>query len=149
MKKFFRKDSFVDFKGIERPFTLCGAIHNNVEGFSVITDKDSSIPDHYREFDGIFSVGLSICHEQDLENQNPLIGLAQAEGRAMKIKNCALVLPLSNKNIFTITMANQVLDSIVEDIKRVPGKYIPGYNQMEEAYLKKQKGLKCSAEANV
>lgn len=139
MRTFYRKETFTDFKGNERPFTLCGAIHNNVEGFSIITDtKDSSIPNHYRGFDGIFSVGLSICHEQDLEDQNPLIGLAQAEGRAMKIKNCALVLPLSNKNIFTISMADSIMDNIVSDIKRAPGKYIPGYNQMEENWNKKK-----------
>lgn len=141
MRTFYRKGTFTDFKGNERPFTLCGIIHNNDVDGVALTVKDSNtpfpIPNKVWKFNGIFSVGLSICHEQDLEDQNPLIGLTQAEGRAMKIKNCALVLPLSNKNIFTISMADSIMDNIVSDIKRAPGKYIPGYNQMETDYLKK------------
>lgn len=142
MKMFFRKDTFKDFKGNERPFTLCGIIHNSdVDGVAfTVKDSDSPfpIPDKIWGFDGIFAVGLSICHEQDLKAENPLIGLAQAEGRATRIRNCALVMPLSNKNIFTISIAEDIMDNIVEDVKRAPGKYIPGYNQMEETYLKKK-----------
>ena len=147
MKTFFRKDTFKDFKGNERLFTLCGAIHNNMDGFSVVTrTEDIPIPQGCYGFNGVFSVGLSICHEQDLKAENPLIGLAQAEGRATKIKNCALVMPLSNKNIFTISMAEDIMDNIVEDIKRAPGKYIPGYNQMEENYLKKKNSPKSNVQ---
>lgn len=144
MKKITVQSSFIDFKGNTRMFTVCGCLQSATD-VARLSLSEQLVPEKsefcilspFIDITGVFSVGLSICHENDIFD--PLIGMKRAEGRAEKVRNCAFVMPLSNKHVFTHTMMNHVMQDIIEDIRRAPGKYIPGYNNMEIAWIKKQK----------
>lgn len=144
MKKITVQSSFIDFKGNTRMFTVCGCFQSATD-IARLSLSEQLVPEEpgfcvvspIIDVTGVFSVGLSVCHEND--TFDPIIGAKRAEGRAEKVRNCAFVMPLSNKHVFTHTMMNHVMQDIVEDIKRAPGKYIPGYNSMEIAWIKKQK----------
>lgn len=134
MKKIIKEGSFIDFEGKTHYFTVCGCLQNVAVGINVYVknDKTNGADD---TFESIFSVGVSICNPEDTYNEK--IGILQATGRAEKIRNCALVMTISNRVMFTPSMAEELVINIVNDIKRVPGKYIEGYNRMEENWKKK------------
>lgn len=145
MKFVYKEGKFVDYKGLERPFNVCVCLQK--EGFPPREVFDLTLveqKDKYGDFleaesnsSGVISVGLSICHESDLDKFDPAYGVCRSEGRAMKVKNCALVMPVSNTSMITADMMEAIGDTIVKDVERCPGKYIKGYNQMEINYLKK------------
>lgn len=140
MKKITLLDEFVDFKGIKRPFTACIAL---VEGENIYAVKDivnMKDWDVLRVFGNIkipqVNIGLSICHENDLNSYNTTIGIKQAEGRALTGRNAALNMLVSDTRFFTMDQLDMMLKSFIEDFKKKPGKYIKGYNEYEEKYLK-------------
>lgn len=132
MKKIIKEGKFVDFKGLERNYTICAAIQDicnreyywgevlNLGDIDVSTDPES-----------VLSIGLAICHEQDMNNYNPKIGRMQAEGRALKCKNASIIMTLDNYKFATDDLLNSVADTFEKDFKRCPGKYIKGYNDAE------------------
>ena len=142
MKKITLLDEFVDFKGIKRPFTACIAL---VEGENIYAVKDivnMKDWDVLRVFGNIkipqVNIGLSICHENDLNSYNTTIGIKQAEGRALTGRNAALNMLISDTRFFTMDQLDMMLKSFIEDFKKKPGKYIKGYNEYEEKYLKQK-----------
>ena len=142
MKKITLLDEFVDFKGIKRPFTACIAL---VEGENLYAVKDivnMKDWDVLRVFGNIkipqVNIGLSICHENDLNSYNTTIGIKQAEGRALTGRNAALNMLVSDTRFFTMDQLDMMLKSFIEDFKKKPGKYIKGYNEYEEKYLKQK-----------
>ena len=144
MKFVYREGKFIDFKGLERPFNVCVCLQkegftNEVMDLTLVEQKDKygDCLEAECPSGGVISVGLSICHESDLDKYEPSYGVCRSEGRAAKVKNCALVMPVSNTAMITADMMESIADNIVKDIERCPGKYIKGYNQMEINYLKK------------
>ena len=142
MKKITLLDEFVDFKGIKRPFTPCVAL---VEGENIYAVKDivnMKDWDVLRVFGSAkipqVNIGLSICHENDLNSYNTTIGIKQAEGRALTGRNAALNMLVSDTRFFTMDQLDMMLKSFIEDFKKKPGKYIKGYNEYEEKYLKQK-----------
>lgn len=138
MKKIIKEGKFVDFKGLERDYTICAAIQDiyNREYYwgEVLNlgDIDVSI-----DPESVLSIGLAICHEQDMNNYNPKIGRLQAEGRALKCKNASVVMTLDNYKFATDDLLNNIADTFEKDFKRCPGKYIKGYNDAEIKWRKK------------
>lgn len=138
MKKIIKEGKFVDFKGLERDYTICAAIQDiynreyywgevlNLGDIDVSTDPES-----------VLSIGLAICHEQDMNNYNPKIGRMQAEGRALKCKNASIIMTLDNYKFATDDLLNNIADTFEKDFKRCPGKYIKGYNDAEIKWRKK------------
>lgn len=138
MKKIIKEGKFVDFKGLERDYTICAAIQDiynreyywgevlNLGDIDVSTDPKS-----------VLSIGLAICHEQDMNNYNPKIGRMQAEGRALKCKNASIIMTLDNYKFATDDLLNNIADTFEKDFKRCPGKYIKGYNDAEIKWRKK------------
>lgn len=138
MKKIIKEGKFVDFKGLERNYTICAAIQDiyNREYYwgEVLNlgDIDVSI-----DPESVLSIGLAICHEQDMNNYNPKIGRMQAEGRALKCKNASIIMTLDNYKFATDDLLNNIADTFEKDFKRCPGKYIKGYNDAEIKWRKK------------
>lgn len=138
MKKIIKEGKFVDFKGLERNYTICAVIQDiynreyywgevlNLGDIDVSTDPES-----------VLSIGLAICHEQDMNNYNPKIGRMQAEGRALKCKNASIIMTLDNYKFATDDLLNNIADTFEKDFKRCPGKYIKGYNDAEIKWRKK------------
>lgn len=152
MKKIIKEGKFVDFKGLERNYTICAAIQDiynreyywgevlNLGDIDVSTDPES-----------VLSIGLAICHEQDMNNYNPKIGRMQAEGRALKCKNASIIMTLDNYKFATDDLLNNIADTFEKDFKRCPGKYIKGYNDAEIKWRKKheQKAVNsCDSSSN-
>lgn len=146
MKEIFKTDKFKDFKGNERSFTVCGVLLNekdNIEMTTVVDNVDEVIRqrdnDNYdfMEYpDTMLRIGISFCHEHD--DHIPELGETLARGRAMKEGSTQCVFTSTSGLILNIRLAHIILDHIVSDIKYAPGKYIKGYNEMEEKYLKNQ-----------
>lgn len=139
MKKIIKEGKFVDFKGLERDYTICAMIQNVTysDYYMEIIPEDRDEFCHIEDPNAILSVGLSICHEQDMGNYNPKIGRMQAEGRALKCKNASVVMTLDNYKFATDDLLNNVADTFEKDFKRCPGKYIKGYNDAEIKWRKK------------
>ena len=135
MKKIIKEGTFVDFKGLERNYTICVAIQDvsRICTYLEFSSEDSK----YIDADEILSIGLAICHEQDMGNYNPKIGRIQAEGRALKCKNASVIMTLDNYKFATDDLLNSVADTFEKDFKRCPGKYIKGYNDAEIKWRKK------------
>ena len=142
MKKITLLDEFVDFKGIKRPFTACIALVEGENTYAVKDIVNMKDWDVLRVFGNIkipqVNIGLSICHENDLNSYNTTIGIKQAEGRALTGRNAALNMLISDTRFFTMDQLDMMLKSFIEDFKKKPGKYIKGYNEYEEKYLKQK-----------
>lgn len=134
MKKILIEDKFVDFKGIERPFVVCGMIQpleksvwsDDLEGDNKGTITPTSV----------LSIGLSVCHESDLNKVDPALGKKLAEGRAEKARESVIML-INNDKFATNKFLQETIKGFVADLKYAPGKYIKGYNDSEAKYLKK------------
>ena len=139
MKKIIKEGKFVDFKGLERDYTICAMIQNVTysDYYMEIIPEDRDEFCHVEDPNAILSVGLSICHEQDMDKYNQKIGRLQAEGRALKCKNASVVMTLDNYKFATDDLLNNVADTFEKDFKRCPGKYIKGYNDAEIKWRKK------------
>lgn len=139
MKKIIKEGTFVDFKGLERDYTICAMIQNLKCSYYYMEVTPEDLDELYRlrEPDAILSVGLSICHEQDMDKYNQKIGRLQAEGRALKCKNASVVMTLDNYKFATDDLLNNIADTFEKDFKRCPGKYIKGYNDAEIKWRKK------------
>lgn len=139
MKKIIKEGTFVDFKGLERDYTICAMIQNLKCSYYYMEVTLEDLDELYRlrEPDAILSVGLSICHEQDMDKYNQKIGRLQAEGRALKCKNASVIMTLDNYKFATDDLLNNIADTFEKDFKRCPGKYIKGYNDAEIKWRKK------------
>lgn len=135
MKKIIKEGTFVDFKGLERNYTICAAIQDASRIYTYL--EFSSEDSRYIDSDEILSIGLAICHEQDMKSYNSKIGKMQAEGRALKCKNASVVMTLDNYKFATDDLLNNIADTFEKDFKRCPGKYIKGYNDAEIKWRKK------------
>ena len=144
MKKILVEDKFVDFKGVERPFVVCGMIQSL---------EKSDWADYYDLKGGreeikvtptsVLSIGLSVCHESDLSKIKPEFGKQLAEGRAKKVRESASVVMLINNDKFvTNKFLQDTVAGFVADLKYAPGKYIKGYNDSEAKYHKKKEANK-------
>ena len=139
MKKIIKEGKFVDFKGLERDYTICAMIQNVTysDYYMEIIPEDRDESCHIEDPNAILSVGLSICHEQDMDKYNQKIGRLQAVGRALKCKNASVVMTLDNYKFATDDLLNNIADTFEKDFKRCPGKYIKGYNDAEIKWRKK------------
>ena len=139
MKKIIKEGKFVDFKGLERDYTICAMIQNVTysDYYMEIIPEDRDEFCHLEDPNAILSVGLSICHEQDMDKYNQKIGRLQAIGRALKCKNASVVMTLDNYKFATDDLLNNIADTFEKDFKRCPGKYIKGYNDAEIKWRKK------------
>lgn len=135
MKKIIKEGTFVDFKGLERNYTICAVIQGASRSCSYLEFPLEG--SGYIDNDAVLSIGLAICHEQDMNNYNPKIGRMQAEGRALKCKNASIIMTLDNYKFATDDLLNNIADTFEKDFKRCPGKYIKGYNDAEIKWRKK------------
>lgn len=139
MKQITKNFEFTDFKGITRPVFASIVV---VEGNSNIVETITTLKENEytvvtgEDTSSRVSIGLSICHESDLNNFKPLIGMKQAEGRAASGKHCALNMLVNDTRFFNMDNLDVILNSFIADFKAKPGKYIKGYNEYEEKYLK-------------
>lgn len=126
-KVYFRNSSFIDFKGQERQFVLCG-----------IRFKEEVEADPWNDLYIAYSVvfGISVCKPEDEFDLD--LGRNIAKGRAKKgyeEDECDIT---SNMNYFTETIMNTLMDQEVEFIKGCPSKYLTGYTEQEIKYNAKK-----------
>lgn len=142
MKKFFKTDSFVDYKGVERPFTLCAIVNKDTDlmfgELSEWTIGEVSIgfPSLLGAAEVEISIGFSIVHASDIKRVDEAIGKKIAEGRAEKKPFDTGI--FTNAKILNNKVVNALLDNYAFVMKTNPGAFIEGYDQMKERYLQKE-----------
>lgn len=141
MKKIVIEGTFTDFKGNNRPYVVCAVIQNvSGQGAGFIIPEEMNKDSFIRLFfPSVISIGLSVCHEMDLDRYDRRIGIIQAEGRASKLKNCAVIIPMTNYKFAIPSLLELVANEFCRDFETNPGKYIAGYNDSEERYQKRMR----------
>ena len=145
MKKIFKTDKFVDYKGIERPFTVCVIYDKisdmNIASGGVISPNYDDSVDIYECDDiitnsPVISIGLSIVHGSDVDKVNPELGERIAEGRALR--NATDVIVSTNHRLLVRLDLEEIADQYIKTLQNNPGVFIEGYDKMKARYLSKQ-----------
>ncbi len=136
-KTIYRTGKFTDYKGIKRPFVMC-AVTSKREGLY--------LTDTVNRFDTIdvpkaVYMGISICHESDLDKYDEEIGKIIAYGKAMKPEKSKLILTSFDKGVLTTNIINALLDQEEKFFLDNPEKHIVGYNEARIKYNLKNLGV--------
>lgn len=122
------KDSFVDYAGKTHHFIIAAVSKDLTHVAMDINhlDQTNAIPK------GV-SLGISICNPEDKFDEQ--IGVCKAVGRA---DNAEISLYATNKGYINTTLVRAFLQQEAEYLKNNPEKYIAGYWEAKERYLKKK-----------
>ncbi len=124
----FIEDSFVDFEGNERKFTLCALSQ---------LDEDSTIcmagyDDYYNiEVVKTLSIGYAVCSAQD--TFKPELGKIIARGRAEVAEPLMFV---TDPGVINHKMVKALLEQEAEYFKMNPDHYIDGYARAKAKHAK-------------
>lgn len=138
MKEIYKEGNFTDYAGVERTFTVCACVETNPEGNEIMQYDEKEEDWIYTEVETRIRVGVSIVHPKDFELNNSDLGKAIASGRAKKEGKS--VLEIYTKQQMPTRFAHTIAEYVVDDIQHNPGKYIKGYNELKERYLKRNVG---------
>lgn len=146
------EDMFVDYKGIVHPFTIVAVSQtlpktgkelgedehyweNEVTHEVNIYLEDYGTWDYLGDVGKVLKLGIAICNPDDEYNEK--VGYNKALSRA---RNSKPVLFVNEKTPGVIN--NYVVTALLQQeanyLKENPAKYIKGYKEAEEKYLKKQ-----------
>ena len=146
-------DSFVDYKGAEHKFVIVAVsqilpkVNEELEhpekgyvGCEVFYEVNVYLDEYGTlEYMGhvgkVLKLGIAICNPEDKFNEKT--GYYKALGRARNSK-CVLYADEKNPGIINSTMVEALLKQEAEYIKNNPAKYIKGYKEAEEKYIKEQ-----------
>lgn len=151
---FFKTGEFTDFKGKLHKFTVCALVLET-------SDLVLAYPDcHEHQFKALFKgsqfmesshlivFGVSFCCPQDMPNYKESLGKEIAFNRAKSAKIPAKRWIALNTTSITRDFMEAVLKAEVEYVQEHPEKFIKGYKEEEEKYLKKKLSKKVDSESN-
>lgn len=108
----YRVDSFIDYEGIERKFIV------------------AAISSPHKTFKRMISLGVSVCHKDDVFDENLGLRVAVNNAKKANLKIFATVAGMvSTKTV------RALIDQETEYFKNNPSSHIHGYSQMENKYL--------------
>lgn len=146
------QDMFVDYKGFIHPFTIVAVSQTLPKNGKELGEDSSTYGDcevsHevnvYLEDFGtwnymgcigkVLKLGVAICNPEDKFDEK--IGYHKALARARNSKYPVLYANIDNPGIINSTMVEALLKQEAEYIKNNPAKYIKGYKEAEQKYLK-------------
>jgi hypothetical protein len=150
----FKTGEFTDFKGKLHKFTVCALVLET-------SDLVLAYPDcHEHQFKALFKgsqfmesshlivFGVSFCCPQDMPNYKESLGKEIAFNRAKSAKIPAKRWIALNTTSITRDFLEEILKSEVEYVQEHPEKFIKGYKEEKEKYLKKQTKPKVASETN-
>lgn len=129
------KDSFKDYAGNIHHFVIAAVSENFEDSYgdiltvSLFEEHDRFLPINYVT-KGV-RLGISICHPDDEFNEK--IGTLKAINRAQK-SSIALFTP--NSGYINTTLVKAFLVQEANYLKNNPDKYIKGYNEAKDRYLR-------------
>lgn len=150
----FKTGEFTDFKGKLHKFTVCALVtetsnlvlaHPNVYEGKLQELTKGSQP---MESSHLIVFGVSFCCPQDMPNFKESLGKEIAFNRAKSAKIPAKRWIALNTTSITRDFMEEVLKAEVEYVQEHPEKFIKGYKEEEEKYLKKKLSKKVDSKSN-
>ena len=151
---FFKTGEFTDFKGKLHKFTVCALVReasNLVLAYPNVYEsqlKEFTKGSQPMESSHLIVFGVSFCCPQDMPNYKESLGKEIAFNRAKSAKIPAKRWIALNTSSITRDFMEEVLKSEVEYVQEHPEKFIKGYKEEKEKYLKKQTKPKVASETN-
>nr|DAF63766.1 MAG TPA: hypothetical protein [Podoviridae sp. ctz6O13] len=145
-KEFYRLGQFIDFEGQIHKFTIAAVVSEipkDLELFHVKGAKGG----HYTSLSSddmlvgpvkaAVTLGVSICHPDDIAMYNENIGMQIAVNKAMSPKTVVRWLSFNDISTATEKMIDALLENEGERIKTNPDAYIKGYDVAALKYAEK------------
>lgn len=126
------KDQFIDYAGKTHHFILAAISDNFEEDLDVVSIDEQTLIPIGTVSKGI-RLGLSICNPEDEYSEQT--GVCQAIGRA---RQSEIAIYATYKGFINTKMVRGLLEQEAEYLKANPEKYITGYTERKERFLKKQ-----------
>lgn len=151
---FFKTGEFTDFKGKLHKFTVCALVwktSNLVLAYPNVYEsqlKEFTKGSQPMESSHLIVFGVSFCCPQDVPNYKESLGKEIAFNRAKSAKIPAKRWIALNTTSITRDFMEAVLKAEVEYIQNHPEKFIKGYKEEEEKYLKKKLSKKVNSKSN-
>lgn len=151
---FFKTGEFTDFKGKLHKFTVCALV---LEASNLVLAYPNVYESQLKEFtkgsqpmksSHLVVFGVSFCCPQDMPNYKESLGKEIAFNRAKSVKISAKRWIALNTTSITRDFMEAVLKAEVEYVQEHPEKFIKGYKEEKEKYLKKQTKPKVASETN-
>lgn len=135
------KDSFVDYAGKTHHFIIA-AVSKSSNPLAIINPEDLLAAQDTQEFTKVLthpldltskgvSIGIAICNPEDEFDEK--VGICKAVGRA---NGANPALYATNNGYINTTLVRAFLQQEAEYLKNNPEKYIAGYQEAKERYLK-------------
>lgn len=150
----FKTGEFTDFKGKLHKFTVCALV---LEASNLVLAYPNVYESQLKEFtkgsqpmesSHLIVFGVSFCCPQDMPNYKESLGKKIAFNRAKSAKIPAKRWIALNTTSITRDFMEAVLKAEVEYVQEHPEKFIKGYKEENEKYLKKQTKPKVASETN-
>ena len=150
----FKTGEFTDFKGKLHKFTVCALVLRFSDLVLAYLDPHTlnlvefKKGEHFMESSHLIVFGVSFCCPQDIPNYKKSLGKEIAFNRAKSVKIPAKRWIALNTTSITRDFMEAVLKAEVEYVQEHPEKFIKGYKEEEEKYLKKKLSKKVDSESN-
>lgn len=118
-RSIYLKDEFVDYEGLKRPVIMCAV---------------SVIPDDGCKDYKAFSIGISVCHKNDINNFNEELGKTIAYNKAISFKNVPLI-ETNTPGLISAELVDLVMKKEMQRFKENPGEYLAGYKDAQKKYF--------------
>lgn len=145
LKSNFLSDTFVDYEGVERHFTVAavsvpidevGSLFNTMDVVAACAegkDLNGTTTDDVT-FEKVLFIGVAIQRKEDTFNEE--LGKRIAYGKALKNKNRYLY--VSHRGLVNTPMVEALIRQEADYFKKDPGFYIAGYDKAEKEYNNSQ-----------
>lgn len=150
----FKTGEFTDFKGKLHKFTVCALVLETSDLVLAYPDcsehkfKALFKGSQFMESSHLIVFGVSFCCPQDMPNYKESLGKEIAFNRAKSAKIPAKRWIALNTTSITRDFMEAVLKTEVEYVQEHPEKFIKGYKEEEEKYLKKKLSKKVDSKSN-
>lgn len=150
----FKTGEFTDFKGKLHKFTVCALVLETSNLVLAYPDfheskfKELIKGSQPMESSHLIVFGVSFCCPQDMPNYKESLGKEITFNRAKSSKVPAKRWIALNTSSITRDFLEEVLKSEVEYVQEYPEKFIKGYKEEKEKYLKKQTKLKVKSNSH-
>lgn len=137
MKKFkertvFYTDTFTDFQGKVREFTLCAVVNQTNSNYMIDLDSSGCIYYALNPDGRKYEVNLGIAVRNTDDKFDQVLGETIAKGKAIKKPIETFIVPRSFQT--KKSLIENILKAYGEEFKKDPSIYIPGYDKWKEKW---------------
>lgn len=127
----FIEGFFIDFAGEKHKFVIAGTVikSKSNDKFSLVYNDKF---DRAMEIQKVLNIGISI--HNPIDKYDSEIGKVQAKGRSEKVFTYTVT--FSKSGMCSDFIVDSILQQHKNELISNPGKFIPGYNEMEKRWKK-------------